>query len=237
MLPLSVKMDVDMRHDRIKLCLSALVKVVVGVALVGALLFLPAGTLAYDGAWRLCIVLFVPMLVMGVVMFVLSPDLLRRRLASREERATQRGVVRYAGVLFVVSFVVAGLDFRYGWSAMPPWMTWCAVIIFLLGYALYGEVMRENVWLSRNITVAEGQQVVTTGLYGIVRHPMYTSTIFMFLAMPLVLGSCWAMLSMILYIPVIIIRIKDEERLLIADLAGYQDYCTKVRWRLLPYVW
>ena len=234
---MSVKMDVDMRHDRIKLCLSALVKVVVGVALVGALLFLPAGTLAYDGAWRLCIVLFVPMLVMGVVMFVLSPDLLRRRLASREERATQRGVVRYAGVLFVVSFVVAGLDFRYGWSAMPPWMTWCAVIIFLLGYALYGEVMRENVWLSRNITVAEGQQVVTTGLYGIVRHPMYTSTIFMFLAMPLVLGSCWAMLSMILYIPVIIIRIKDEERLLIADLAGYQDYCTKVRWRLLPYVW
>lgn len=237
MLPLSVKMDVDMRHDRIKLCLSALVKVVVGVALVGALLFLPAGTLAYDGAWRLCIVLFAPMMVMGVLMFVLSPDLLRRRLASREERATQRGVVRYAGVLFVVSFVVAGLDFRYGWSAMPPWMVWCAVIIFLLGYALYGEVMRENVWLSRNITVAEGQQVVTTGLYGIVRHPMYTSTIFMFLAMPMVLGSCWAMLSMILYIPVIIIRIKDEERLLIADLAGYQDYCAKVCWRLLPYVW
>lgn len=237
MLPLSVKMDVDMRHDRIKLCLSALVKVVMGVALVGALLFLPAGTLAYDGAWRLCIVLFAPMLVMGVVMFVLSPDLLRRRLASREERATQRGVVRYAGLLFVVSFVVAGLDFRYGWSVMPPWMTWCAVIIFLLGYALYGEVMRENVWLSRNITVAEGQQVVTTGLYGIVRHPMYTSTIFMFLAMPLVLGSYWAVLSMILYIPVIIIRIKDEERLLIADLAGYQDYCAKVCWRLLPYVW
>ena len=234
---MSVKMDVDMRHDRIKLCLSALVKVVMGVALVGALLFLPAGTLAYDGAWRLCIVLFVPMLVMGVVMFVLSPDLLRRRLASREERATQRGVVRYAGLLFVVSFVVAGLDFRYGWSVMPPWMVWCAVIIFLLGYALYGEVMRENVWLSRNITVAEGQQVVTTGLYGIVRHPMYTSTIFMFLAMPLVLGSCWAMLSMMLYIPVIIIRIKDEERLLIADLAGYQEYCKKVRWRLLPYMW
>ena len=232
-----MKMDVDMRHDRIKLCLSALVKVVMGVALVGALLFLPAGTLAYDGAWRLCIVLFVPMLVMGVVMFVLSPELLRRRLASREERATQRGVVRYAGLLFVVSFVVAGLDFRYGWSVMPPWMVWCAVIIFLLGYALYGEVMRENVWLSRNITVAEGQQVVTTGLYGIVRHPMYTSTIFMFLAMPLVLGSCWAMLSMILYIPVIIIRIKDEERLLIADLAGYQEYCQKVRWRLLPYMW
>ena len=232
-----MKMDVDMRHDRIKLCLSALVKVVMGVALVGALLFLPAGTLAYDGAWRLCIVLFVPMLVMGVVMFVLSPELLRRRLASREERATQRGVVRYAGLLFVVSFVVAGLDFRYGWSAMPLWITWCAVIIFLLGYALYGEVMRENVWLSRNITVAEGQQVVTTGLYGIVRHPMYTSTIFMFLAMPLVLGSCWAMLPMLLYIPIIIVRIKDEEQLLIADLAGYQDYCAKVCWRLLPYVW
>lgn len=237
MLPLSVKMDVDMRHDRIKLCLSALVKVVMGVALVGALLFLPAGTLAYDGAWRLCIVLFVPMLVMGVVMFVLSPELLRRRLASKEERATQQGVVRYAGLLFIISFVVAGLDFRYGWSAMPLWMTWCAVIIFLLGYALYGEVMRENVWLSRNITVAEGQQVVTTGLYGIVRHPMYTSTIFMFLAMPLVLGSCWAMLPMMLYIPIIIIRIKDEERLLIADLAGYQEYCKKVRWRLLPYMW
>lgn len=226
-----------MVQDRIKLCLSALVKILLGVALVGVLLFLPAGTLAYDGAWRLCAVLFVLMLAMGVVMFILSPDLLRRRLASKEERATQQGVVRYAGLLFIISFVVAGLDFRYGWSAMPLWATWCAVIIFLLGYALYGEVMRENVWLSRNITVAEGQQVVTTGLYGIVRHPMYTSTIFMFLAMPLVLGSCWAVLPMILYIPVIIIRIKDEERLLIADLAGYQEYCKKVRWRLLPYVW
>ena len=236
-LSLSKQIEVAMVQDRIKLLLSALAKVVLGVALVGALLFLPAGTLAFDGAWRLCAVLFVPMLAMGVVMFVLSPDLLRRRLASKEERATQQGVVRYAGLLFIISFVVAGLDFRFGWSHMPQWLVWGAVAIFLLGYALYGEVMRENVWLSRNITVAEGQQVVTTGLYGIVRHPMYTSTIFMFLAMPLVLGSCWAVLPMMLYIPIIVIRILDEEQLLVNNLEGYQDYCTKVRWRLLPYVW
>ena len=208
-----------------------------GIALVGALLFLPAGTLAYDGAWRLCIVLFVPMLVMGVVMFVLSPELLRRRLASREERATQRGVVRYAGLLFVVSFVVAGLDFRYGWSAMPLWMTWCAVIIFLLGYALYGEVMRENVWLSRNITVAEGQQVVTTGLYGIVRHPMYTSTIFMFLAMPLVLGSVISFAVFLVYPFLLVKRVRNEEQVLEDGLAGYTEYKQKVKYRLIPFIW
>ena len=226
-----------MKQDRIKLCLSALTKVALGFVLIGALLFLPAGTLAYSGAWRLCASLFIPMLVMGVAMFILSPDLLRRRLASKEERATQQGVVRYTGLLFIISFVVAGLDFRYGWSAMPMGVVWTATILFLVGYALYGEVMRENIWLSRNITVEQGQQVISTGLYGIVRHPMYTSTILMFLAMPLVLGSYWATLPMVLYIPIIALRIKDEEQLLRADLKGYTEYCDRVRWRLLPYIW
>ena len=161
----------------------------------------------------------------------------QRRLASKEERATQQGVVRYTGLLFIISFVVAGLDFRYGWSSMPMGVVWTATILFLVGYALYGEVMRENIWLSRNITVEQGQQVISTGLYGIVRHPMYTSTILMFLAMPLVLGSYWATLPMVLYIPIIALRIKDEEQLLRADLKGYTEYCDRVRWRLLPYIW
>lgn len=226
-----------MKQDRMRLLLSALTKVLLGIVLIGVLLFLPAGTLAYSGAWRLCSVLFIPMLVMGVAMFILSPELLRRRLASKEERTTQQGVVRYTGLLFIISFVVAGLDFRYGWSAMPMGVVRTATILFLVGYALYGEVMRENIWLSRNITVAQGQQVISTGLYAIVRHPMYTSTIVMFLAMPMVLGSYWATLPMVLYIPIIAIRIKDEEQLLHSDLAGYTEYCERVRWRLIPWIW
>lgn len=226
-----------MKQDRMRLLLSALTKVLLGIALIGVLLFLPAGTLAYSGAWRLCSVLFIPMLVMGVAMFILSPELLRRRLASKEERTTQQGVVRYTGLLFIISFVVSGLDFRYGWSAMPMGVVWTATILFVVGYALYGEVMRENIWLSRNITVAQGQQVISTGLYAIVRHPMYTSTIVMFLAMPMVLGSYWATLPMVLYIPIIAIRIKDEEQLLHSDLAGYTEYCERVRWRLIPWIW
>ena len=226
-----------MNKDRMRLLLSALAKVVLGVVLIGVLLFLPAGTLAYSGAWRLFAVLFIPMMVMGVAMYILSPELLRRRLASKEERTTQQGVVKYTGLLFILSFVVAGLDFRFGWSVMSESAVWGAMVCFLLGYALYGEVMRENVWLSRNITIEQGQQLISTGLYAIVRHPMYTSTIVMFLAMPLVLGSYWAALPMLLYIPIIAIRIKDEEQLLHSDLAGYSEYCTKVRWRLLPYIW
>lgn len=226
-----------MKQDKMRLFLSGFVKVVLGIALIGMLLFLPAGTLAYCGAWRLFAALFIPMLVMGVVMFILSPELLRRRLVSKEERSTQQGVVRYTGLLFIISFVVAGLDFRFGWSQMAQGVVWGATILFLVGYGLYGEVMRENVWLSRNITVEDGQQVVSTGLYGIVRHPMYTSTIVMFVAMPLVLGSYWATLPMVLYIPIIALRIKDEEQLLRADLKGYTEYCAKVHWRLLPYIW
>ena len=226
-----------MKQDKMRLFRSAFVKVVLGVALIGMLLFLPAGTLAYCGAWRLFAALFIPMLVMGVVMFIFSPELFRRRLASKEERSTQQGVVRYTGLLFIVSFVVAGLDFRFGWSQMAQGVVWGATILFLVGYGLYGEVMRENVWLSRNITVEDGQQVVSTGLYAIVRHPMYTSTIVMFVAMPLVLGSYWATLPMVLYIPIIALRIKDEEQLLRADLKGYTEYCDRVCWRLLPYIW
>lgn len=226
-----------MKQDKMRLFLSALTKTVLGVALIGILLFLPAGTLAFAGAWRLFAALFIPMVVMGVAMFILSPELLRRRLASKEERSTQQGVVRYTGLLFIISFVVAGLDFRFGWSQMAQGVVWGATILFLLGYGLYGEVMRENIWLSRNITVEQGQQVVSTGLYGIVRHPMYTSTIVMFLAMPLVLGSYWATLPMVLYIPIIALRIKDEEQLLRADLKGYTEYCDRVRWRLMPLVW
>ena len=182
-------------------------------------------------------VLFVPVLIMGVMMLIFSPALLERRLKSKEQRAEQSVLIRLSGLMFMVGFVVAGLDFRFGWSVVPLCVTVIAMVVFVLSYLLFAEVARENEWLSRVVEVAEGQQVVTTGLYGIVRHPMYLATVLMFTAMPLVLGSWWALLPFGLYIPVIVSRTLDEERLLRKELAGYDDYCSKVRWRIIPFVW
>lgn len=220
-----------------KLLLSALAKLIVGLGLIVALLFGPAGTFDYAGGWRLLGVLFVPMLLLGVALFIWAPDLLRSRLKSKEQRGTQKGVVALSGVLFVAAFVVAGLDYRFGWSKLPEWSIWLGSILFLVGYGLYGEVMRENRWLSRSVEVVEGQKVVSTGLYGIVRHPMYSVTIVMFLSMPIVLGSLWAFVVMLPYVVIVALRALDEERLLTSELDGYKEYCTKVRWRLLPFVW
>ena len=220
-----------------KLFISAVSKLVIGLGVIATLLFAPAGTFAFPGAWRLLMLLFIPMIIMGIVLLVRAPDTLTRRLRSKEERVKQKGVVALSGLLFVASFVLAGLDFRFGWSEVPGWVVWTASGIFVLAYGMYGEVMRENEWLSRSIEVMEGQKVINTGLYGIVRHPMYTATIAMFLAMPLVMGSWWAFLVMIPYVLAIITRIKDEEMLLTKELEGYQEYKDKIKWKLIPYIW
>ena len=220
-----------------KLLVSSLSKLLIGLAAIATLLFAPAGTFAFPGAWKLLMLLFIPMIIMGVALQIWAPETLSRRLRSKEERVKQKGVVALSGILFVASFILAGLDFRFGWSEVPGWVTWTAGSIFLLSYGMYAEVMRENEWLSRSIEVMEGQKVVSTGLYRIVRHPMYTATIAMFLAMPLVMGSWWAFLVMVPYVIAIVTRIKDEEILLTKELEGYQEYKEKVRWKLIPYIW
>ena len=220
-----------------KLFISAISKLAIGLGVIATLLFAPAGTFAFPGAWRLLMLLFIPMIIMGVALLIWAPETLSRRLRSKEERVKQKGVVALSGLLFVASFILAGLDFRFGWSSLPYWALWTSSIVFLLSYGMYAEVMRENEWLSRSIEVMEGQMVVSTGLYGIVRHPMYTATIGMFLAMPLVMGSWWAFLVMVPYVLAIVTRIKDEETLLTKELEGYHEYKEKVRWRLVPHIW
>ncbi len=221
----------------IGLLASAGIKLLMGLVLVGLLIFLPAGTMHFFNGWLLVAVLFVPMLIAGVVMALRSPELLKKRLNAKEKEDEQKSVVAMSGILFVTTFVVAGLNYRYGWVVMPSWTVWSAVVLFLLSYAMYAEVMRENAYLSRTIEVQEGQRVIDTGLYGIVRHPMYTATILLFLSMPLVLGSLPSFVIMLAYIPLIVKRIRNEENVLREGLDGYDEYCRKVRFRLLPYVW
>lgn len=220
-----------------KLLLNALTKFTCGLLLVGLLIFLPAGTLRFMGGWLLMALLFGPMLIAGFVMFFKSPDFLEKRLDAKEKQATQKGVVALSGLMFISGFVVAGLDYRFGWSQMPKTVSAVASILFLLSYALYAEVMRENAYLSRTIKVEEGQKVVDTGLYCIVRHPMYMATILLFLMMPIVLGSWYALMIFALYPAIIIVRLKDEEDLLTKELAGYTAYKKKVKYRILPFIW
>ena len=220
-----------------KLLISALTKYIAGVVLFGALIFAPAGTLGWLNGWLMMGILFIPMMIMGIVMLCSAPELLTKRIKNKEERTTQKGVVALSGLLFIVSFIVAGLNYRYQWHTLPTILPYIASIIFLIGYAMYAEVMRENQWLSRTIETHDNQTVVSTGLYGIVRHPMYTATIVMFLAIPLVLGSWPSFVIMLPYIPIIIRRINDEEQLLNAELKGYAEYCTQVRWRLMPFIY
>lgn len=226
-----------MKNKRIALAARALAAYIVGVVVLGALFFLPAGSMHFEGGWRLLGLLFGPMFLMGVALLIFSPDLLARRLNGKEKRAKQSGVIRFSGLIFLTGFVLSGLDWRYGWSDMGTLATTIASVVFLVGYLMYFEVMRENVWLSRTIEVSEGQKVISSGLYGVVRHPMYTSTLLMFLAMPVVLGSWWAAIPFVFYVPIIVVRILDEEHLLREELRGYADYCTRIRWRLIPFVW
>lgn len=220
-----------------KLLLNALTKFIAGLVLVGVLLFLPAGTFCYFGAWLFMALLFVPMLILGVVLFLKAPELLQKRLHSKEKESTQKGVVLFSGLLFVGAFIVAGLDFRFGWTAMPRWVTIVASGILLLGYGLYAEVMRENAYLSRTVEIQEDQKVIDTGLYGIVRHPMYLATVLLYLSIPLVLGS-WIAFGIFLLYPIgIVFRIRNEEKVLVEGLPGYAAYKQKVKYRLIPFAW
>lgn len=220
-----------------KLLAEALIKFACGLLMVSLLIFLPAGTLRYTYGWLLIGLLFVPMLIAGFVMLAKSPDFLKKRLDVKEKQGTQKGVVAFSGLMFIAGFVVAGLDFRFGWSQVPAWAVITASVLFLAAYAMYAEVMRENAYLSRTIQVEEGQRVVDTGLYGIVRHPMYAVTILLFLMIPLVLGSWYALIVFACYPAIIIIRLKDEEKLLTKELSGYTEYKQKVKYRLFPFVW
>ena len=220
-----------------KLFLSAITKYLLGLALVGALLFLPAGSLSYVGGWRLMGLLFGPMLIAGFVMLSKSPAFLEKRLDAKEKQAKQKGVVAFSGLMFIGSFVTAGLDWRFGWSKVSLPVTIIASELFLAAYGLYAEVMRENAYLSRTIKVEEGQKVVDTGLYGIVRHPMYSATLLLFLAMPLVLGSWYALIPMMFYPVIITVRLLEEEKLLTRELDGYEAYKQKVKYRLIPFIW
>ena len=216
---------------------QALAKFFLGVTVMGILLFLPAGSFRYWQGWLLMGILFVPMFAAGLVMMGKNPELLRKRLNAKEKEAEQRTVVKLSGLLFLIAFVVAGLNWRFGWWILPNWAVWAAAGLFLGAYLLYAEVLRENTYLSRTIEVQENQRVIDTGLYGIVRHPMYMATTILFLAMPLVLASPISFIVMSGYIPVIAKRIKNEEKVLEEGLDGYAEYKEKVKYRILPLVW
>ena len=220
-----------------KLLINALVKFTFGLLLVGLLIFLPAGTFAYPYGWLFVGLLFVPMLAAGFVMLLKSPEFLKKRLDVKEKQGVQKGVLAFAGLVFIAGFVVAGLDFRFGWSKMPLWVVIAASAVFLTAYILYAEVMRENAYLSRTVKVEEGQQVVDTGLYGIVRHPMYAVTIWLFGMIPLILGSWYALIAFAFYPPIIAVRLLEEEKLLTRELPGYVEYKKKVKYRLIPFIW
>ena len=220
-----------------KLFFQALAKFVVGLAITMALLFIPAGTFGYWQAWLFIGILFIPMLIVGIVLMNCNPELLRKRLEAKEKENEQKSVVAMSSLLFMAMFVIAGLNHRFDWWILPDWLVIVAAAIFLLGYAMYAEVMRENVWLSRTVEVQDNQQVVDTGLYGIVRHPMYSSTLILFLTMPLVLASLWSFVIMLLYVPVVVKRIQNEEMVLKQELRGYKEYIQRVHYRLVPFIW
>ncbi len=220
-----------------KLLMEALVKFACGLLMVGLLIFLPAGTLEYIYGWYFIVLLFAPMLAVGLFMLFKAPAFLKKRLDAKEKQSTQKGVVALSGLMFIAGFVVAGLDFRFGWSTMPTWVVIIASVLFLTAYALYAEVMRENAYLSRTIKVEEGQKVMDTGMYGVVRHPMYAVTILLFLMIPLILRSWYALIAFAFYPAIIIVRLKNEEDLLTRELPGYAEYKQKVKYRIIPFVW
>ena len=220
-----------------KLFSQALTKFLLGIIIFGLLIFLPAGSFLYWQGWLMMGCLFVPMFVAGLILMVKNPNLLRKRLNAKEEEKEQKAVVALSGGMFVAAFVVAGLNWRFQWLVLPEWAVWLAAALFIFGYVLYGIVLRENTYLSRTIEVQEDQKVIDTGLYGIVRHPMYTATIILFLSMPLVLASPISFLIMLLYIPLIAKRIRNEEAVLEEGLKGYREYKQRVKYKVIPYIW
>ena len=220
-----------------KLFIEAITKFILGVILIGALIFLPAGTLSFLGGWLLMAILFIPMFCAGIVMMIKSPLLLASRLEAKEKEREQSIVVKLSGLMFILGFVLAGLDFRFGWIKLPLAVNIAASIVFIIAYLLYAEVLRENVYLSRTVKVVEGQKVISTGLYGIVRHPMYFATILLFMSMPLVLGSLVSFAIFLAYPFIIAARIKNEEEVLSRELEGYDEYKKKVKFRMIPFIW
>ncbi len=216
---------------------EALIKYVAGIILLGLLLFIPAGTLSWSNGWLFMILLFVPMMIAGIVMYIKAPNLLRSRLKAKETQDEQKSVISYSAIMFIAAFVLSGLNYRYSWIPMPKGLVILGCVVFILSYIMFGEVLRENEYLSRTIEVQEGQHVVDTGLYGIVRHPMYSATVLLFLSMPIILGSPISFIIMLLYIPLIIKRIRNEEEVLEKELIGYNEYKSKVKYRLIPYIW
>ena len=220
-----------------KLFFQALSKFLIGFIIICALLFIPAGTLDYPNGWLFIALLFIPMFFAGIIMLFKSPDLLRRRLNAKESEDEQKTVILVSGIIFLLAFILAGLNFRFGWFHLPTVVIIISSVIFLIAYIMYAEVLRENEYLSRTVEVSENQKVVDSGLYGIVRHPMYTSTIFLFLSMPLVLDSIFSFIVMLVYPIIIIFRIRNEEKVLENELIGYKEYKEKVKYKLIPYLW
>ena len=220
-----------------KLLVHAITKFTIGLLFVGFLLFFSAGTFNYWQAWLLLAILFIPMFCAGIVLLLKNPELLQKRMDTKEEEPEQKKVIALSGIMFLFAFIIAGLNIRFDWVILPTWVSCAAAVIFLLAYILYAEVLRENTYLSRTIKVQENQKVIDTGLYGIVRHPMYMATLFLFLAMPLVLGSIYSCFIQLFYIPIILKRIKNEEQVLEQGLAGYSEYKKKVKYKVIPFIW
>lgn len=221
----------------VKLFIQAITKFLLGVVLVGLLIFLPAGTFSFPNGWLFIGILFVPMFCAGIVMMFKNPELLKKRLNAKEDRKEQSLVVKLSGLMFLIGFIVAGLGFRFNWYTLPKSVVVAATIVFLVAYLIYAEVLRENIYLSRTIEIQENQKVIDTGLYGIVRHPMYSATLLLFLSMPIVLGSIYSFLIFLMYPFIIAKRIKNEEQLLEKELDGYIEYKKKVKYRLIPFIW
>ena len=220
----------------VKLFFEAIIKYILGLLLVGLLIFLP-GTFSYWQGWLFMGLLFIPMFIVGIIMMIFNPDLLRRRLNNKEKESEQKGVILLSGIMFICGFIIAGLNYRFDWYVLPNIVTWVSSIVFVISYILYAEVLRENSFLLRTIEVEKNQKVVDAGFYGIVRHPMYTTTIFLFLSIPLILGSIISFIIFLIYPFIIIKRIKNEEEILERDLNGYKEYKKKVKYRLFPFIW
>lgn len=221
----------------VKLFFQAISKFLLGVILVGVLIFLPAGTLEFLNGWLLMGILFVPMFFAGIVMMIKNPELLTKRLDAKEKQREQSIVVKLSGLMFLAGFVVAGLGFRFNWYTLPTWASIVGAALFLVAYLLYAEVLRENTYLSRTVEVQKGQKVIDTGLYAVVRHPMYSVTLLLFLSMPIVLGSVYSFIIFLAYPFIIVKRLKNEEKLLEKELEGYKEYKAKVKYRLIPFIW
>ena len=221
----------------LKLFLQAIIKILLGILIVGALLFGPAGTFEYYNAWLFLGLLFIPMFIAGIIMMIKNPELLKKRLNAKEKESKQKVVILLSAIMFITGFIIAGLNYKYNWFVLPKTAVIIASVIFIISYLIYAEVLRENEYLSRTIEVQDNQKVIDTGLYGIVRHPMYAATIFLFLSMPLILGSIISFVIFLIYPFIIGIRIKNEEKVLEKDLEGYKEYKEKVKYKMIPFIW